>query len=152
MRPISSLSLLKFKRLENPMLTLFMSARFMNSQSFGFKSISSQVLKPAILTSLLGLSVVTMSAQAAINNNGKINNNKNPTSSLQLISLNADDVPLDNGADDFSDIADMLESADQVDDSIDAVADESVLDTGSDAINTDIPNEVAQVSLNAISP
>src|SRR5690606_40407912 len=64
-------------------------------------------------------------AQAAINNNGKINNNKNPTSSLQLISLNADDVPLDNGADDFSDIADMLESADQVDDSIDAVADES---------------------------
>ncbi len=146
MRPISSLSLLMFKRLENPMLTLFMSARFMNSQSFGFKSISSQVLKPAILTSLLGLSVVTMSAQAAINNN------KNPTSSLQLISLNADDVPLDNGADDFSDIADMLESADQVDDSIDAVADESALDNGSDAINTDIPDEVAQVSLNAISP
>ena len=152
MLPTSSLSLLMFKRLENPMLTLFMSARFMNSQSFGFKSISSQVLKPAILTSLLGLGVVTMSAQAAINNNGKINNNKNPTSSLQLISLNADDVPLDNGADDFSDIADMLESADQVDDSIDAVADESALDNGSDAINTDIPNEVAQVSLNAISP
>ncbi|MDA5133651.1 S41 family peptidase [Psychrobacter sp. ANT_H3] len=124
----------------------------MNSQSFGFKSISSQVLKPAILTSLLGLSVVIMPAQAAINNNGKINNNKNPTSSLQLISLNADDVPLDNGADDFSDIADMLESADQVDDSIDAVADESALDNGSDAINTDIPDEVAQVSLNAISP
>lgn len=152
MRPISSLSLLMFKRLENPMLTLFMSARFISSQSFGFKSISSQVLKPAILTSLLGLGVVTMSAQAAINNNGKINNNKNPTSSLQLISLNADDVPLDNGADDFSDIADMLESADQVDDSIDAVADESALDNGSDAINTDIPDEVAQVSLNAISP
>src|SRR5690606_2224400 len=152
MRSISSLSLLMFKRLENPMLTLFMSARFMNSQSFGFKSISSQVLKPAILTSLLGLGVVTMSAQAAINNNAKINNNKNPTSSLQLISLNADDVPLDNGADDFSDIADMLESADQVDDSIDAVADESALDNGSDAINTDIPDEVAQVSLNAISP
>lgn len=147
MRPISSLSLLMFKRLENPMLTLFMSARFMNSQSFGFKSISSQVLKPAILTSLLGLGVVIMPAQAAINNN-----NKNPTSSLQLISLNADDVPLDNGADDFSDIADMLESADQVDDSIDAVADESALDNGSDAINTDIPDEVAQVSLNAISP
>ncbi len=152
MRPISSLSLLMFKRLENPMLTLFMSARFISSQSFGFKSISSQVLKPAILTSLLGLSVMIMSAQAAINNNGKINNNKNPTSSLQLISLNADDVPLDNGADDFSDIADMLESADQVDDSIDAVADESALDNGSDAINTDIPDEVAQVSLNAISP
>ncbi len=152
MRPISSLFLLMFKRLENPMLTLFMSARSMNSQSFGFKSISSQVLKPAILTSLLGLSVVTMSAQAAIKNNGKINNNKNPTSSLQLISLNADDVPLDNGADDFSDIADMLESADQVDDSIDAVADESALDNGPDAINTDIPDEVAQVSLNAISP
>ncbi|WP_227673479.1 S41 family peptidase [Psychrobacter sp. CMS30] len=124
----------------------------MNSQSFGFKSISSQVLRPAILTSLLGLSFVIMPAQAAINNNGKINNNKNPTSSLQLISLNADDVPLDNGADDFSDIADMLESADQVDDSIDAVADESALDNGSDAINTDIPDEVAQVSLNAISP
>ncbi len=152
MRPISSLSLLMFKRLENPMMTLFMSSRFMSSQSFGFKSIGSHVLKPAILTSLLGLSVVNLSAQAAINNSGKINNNKTPTSSLQLISLNADDVPLDNGADHLSDIADMLESADQVDDSIDAVADESALDNGSDAINTDIPDEVAQVSLNAISP
>ncbi|AAZ18561.1 conserved hypothetical protein [Psychrobacter arcticus 273-4] len=46
----------------------------------------------------------------------------------------------------------MLESADQTDDLIDSVADESVLNNESAVINTDIPAEVAQVSLNAISP
>ncbi|MGP5501042.1 S41 family peptidase [Psychrobacter faecalis] len=99
-----------------------------------------------------------MPAQAATNNNGKINNTgENPTASLQLIGLNDDDVSLNNNeeansADDLSDIADMLESADQVDDSIDAVADESALNDESDVINTDIPAEVARVSLKAISP
>lgn len=153
MRPTSTLSLLRFRKLKNPMMTSLMSSQFINSQSFNFKFINSHVLKPVLITSLLGLSVINISAQAASNNKGKIDNNgKSPTASVKLISLNADDVPLNNGEDDLSDIADMLESADQVDDSIDAVADESALNGESNVINTDIPAEVAQVSLNAISP
>ena len=154
MRPTSTLSLLRFRKLKNPVMTSSMSSQFINSQSFSFKFITSHVLKPVIITSLLGLSVINISAQAASNINGKIDNTagKSPTASVKLISLNADDVPLNNGEDDLSDIADMLESADQVDDSIDAVADESALNGESNVINTDIPAEVAQVSLNAISP
>ena len=153
MRPTSTLSLLKFRKLKNPTVTSSMSSQFINSQSFSFKFITSYVLKPVLITSLLGLSVINISAQAASNNKGKIDNNgKSPTASVKLISLNADDVPLNKGEDNLSDIADMLESADQVDDSIDAVADESALNGESNVINTDIPAEVAQVSLNAISP
>lgn len=153
MRPTSTLSLLRVRKLKNPTMTSSMSSQFINSQSFSFKFITSHVLKPVLITSLLGLSVINISAQAASNNKGRIDNNgKNPTASVKLISLNADDVPLNNGEDDLSDIADMLESADQVDDSIDAVADESALNGESNVINTDIPAEVAQVSLNAISP
>lgn len=154
MRPTSTLSLLRFRKLKNPTMTSSMSSQFINSQSFSFKFITSHVLKPVLITSLLGLSVINISAQAASNINGKIDNTagKSPTASVKLISLNADDVPLNNGEDDLSDIADMLESADQVDDSIDAVADESALNGESNVINTDIPEEVAQVSLNAISP
>ena len=154
MRPTSTLSLLRFRKLKNPTMTSSMSSQFINSQSFSFKFINSYVLKPVLITSLLGLSVINISAQAASNINGKIDNTagKSPTASVKLISLNADDVPLNNGEDDLSDIADMLESADQVDDSIDAVADESALNGESNVIDTDIPAEVAQVSLNAISP
>ena len=154
MRPTSTLSLLRFRKLKNPTMTSSMSSQFINSQSFSFKFINSYVLKPVLITSLLGLSVINISAQAASNINGKIDNTagKSPTANVKLISLNADDVPLNNGEDDLSDIADMLESADQVDDSIDAVADESALNGESNVINTDIPAEVAQVSLNAISP
>ena len=153
MRPTSTLSLLRFRKLKNPMMTSSISSQFINSQSFSFKFINSHVIKPVLITSLLGLSVINISAHAASNNKGRIDNNgKNPTASVKLISLNADDVPLNNGEDDLSDIADMLESADQVDDSIDAVADESALNGESNVINTDIPAEVAQVSLNAISP
>lgn len=153
MRPTSTLSLLRFRKLKNPMMTSSISSQFINSQSFSFKFITSHVLKPVLITSLLGLIVINISAHAASNNKGRIDNNgKNPTASVKLISLNADDVPLNNGEDDLSDIADMLESADQVDDSIDAVADESALNGESNVINTDIPAEVAQVSLNAISP
>ena len=153
MRPTSTLSLLRVRKLKNPVMTSSISSQFINSQSFTFKFITSHVLKPVLITSLLGLSVINISAQAASNNKGIIDNNgKNPTASVKLISLNADDVPLNNGEDDLSDIADMLESADQVDDSIDAVADESALNSEFNVINTDIPAEVTQVSLNAISP
>ena len=168
MRPIRPLSLLRSKSLRNIIMPLPLdskstTSKFIGSKSFKMKSfnvklIGSQLLKPALISSVVGLGVVNMPAQAATNNNGKINNTgENPTASLQLIGLNDDDVSLNNyeqanSADDLSDIADMLESADQVDDSIDAVADESALNDESDVINTDIPAEVAQVSLKAISP
>ncbi|MFZ3143441.1 S41 family peptidase [Psychrobacter glacincola] len=114
-------------------------------------STHSSVLKPTLIVGLLGLIVIHMPAQAAVKDTAA-GRNANPTASLQLINLNTNNVPLDNGADDLSDIADMLESADQSDDLIDSVADESVLNTESAVINTDIPADVAQVSLNAISP
>ena len=168
MRPIRHLFLLRSKSLRNIIMPLPLdskstTSKFIGSKSFKMKSfnvklIGSQLLKPALISSVVGLGVVNMPAQAATNNNGKINNTgENPTASLQLIGLNDDDVSLSNAeqvnnADDLSDIADMLESADQVDDSIDAVADESALNDESDVINTDIPAEVAQVSLKAISP
>ena len=168
MRPIRPLSLLLSKSLRNIIMPLpvdsksitskFIGSKSFKMNSFNVKSIGSQLLKPALISGVVGLGVVNMPAQAATNNNGKINSTgENPTASLQLIGLNDDDVSLSNAeqansADDLSDIADMLESADQVDDSIDAVADESALNDESDVINTDIPAEVAQVSLKAISP
>ena len=114
-------------------------------------STHSSVLKPTLIMGLLSLIVIHMPAQAAVKDTAA-GRNANPTASLQLINLNTNNVPLENGADDLSDIADMLESADQSDDLIDSVADESVLSSGSAVTNTDIPVEVAQVSLNAISP
>ena len=134
--PISPILSLVSKRLEHSMMTV---------------SIRSHVLKPTLIVGLLGLSVVNMQAQAAIQDT-IAQPTASPTASLQLIRLHTNDVPLENGADDLSAIADMLESADQTDDSIDSIADESALNNESDAINTDIPAEVAQVSLNAISP
>ena len=114
-------------------------------------STHSSVLKPTLIVGLLGLIVIHMPAQAALKDTAA-GHNASPTASLQLINLNTNNVPLENGADDLSDIADMLESADQSDDLIDSVADESVLNNESAVINTDIPAAVAQVSLNAISP
>lgn len=168
MSPIRPLFLLRSKSLRNIIMPLsvtsksiaskFIASKSFKMKSFNVKLIGSQLLKPALISSVVGLGVVNMPAQAATNNNGKINNTgENPTASLQLIGLNDDDVSLNNNeeansADDLSDIADMLESADQVDDSIDAVADESALNDESDVINTDIPAEVARVSLKAISP
>lgn len=158
MRPIRHLSLLLSKSLRKIIMPLPVYSKCLKTRFFSVNSISCQLLKPALISSVVGLGVVNMPAQAATNNNGKINNTgENPTASLQLIGLNDDDVSLNNNeeansADDLSDIADMLESADQVDDSIDAVADESALNDESDVINTDIPAEVARVSLKAISP
>lgn len=168
MRPIRPLSLLRSKSLRNIIMPLpvdsksttskFIGSKSFKMKSFNVKSIGSQLLKPALISGVVGLGIINMPTQAATNDNQKINNTgENPTASLQLIGLNDDDVSLNNNeeansADDLSDIADMLESADQVDDSIDAVADESALNDESEVINTDIPAEVAQVSLKAISP
>ena len=107
-------------------------------------------VKSALAIGMCSIGAISMQVHAA-----PLPATTNPTDGLQLISLNADEIAAENDADNLSDIADMLEAADETDDSIDSVADESALvdDNTSDAdIDTDIPAEVAQVSLNAISP
>ncbi|MGP4733576.1 MULTISPECIES: S41 family peptidase [unclassified Psychrobacter] len=118
------------------------------SKSVGKASVASTVLPPAILIGVLGCAI-SVNAQAAV---GASTNNDNPTNGLQLISLNADEIADENDADNLSNIADMLDVADEPDDSIDSVPDESALTDDADDIDTEIPAEVAQVSLNAISP
>lgn len=117
------------------------------SKSVGKASATSTVLQPAILIGVLGCAI-SVNAQAAVGTS----TNNNPTNGLQLISLNADEIADENDADNLSNIADMLDVADEPDDSIDGVPDESALTDDVDDIDTDIPAEVAQVSLNAISP
>lgn len=117
------------------------------SKSVGKASVASTVLPPAILIGVLGC-VMGVNVHAAVG----ASTNNNPTNGLQLISLNADEIADENDADNLSNIADMLDVADEPDDSIDSVPDESALTDDADDIDTDIPAEVAQVSLNAISP
>lgn len=117
------------------------------SKSVGRASVASTVLQPAIIIGVLGCAM-GVNAQAAV----ETSTNNNPTNGLQLISLNADEIADENDADNLSNIADMLDVADEPDDSIDSVPDESALTDDIDDIDTDIPAEVAQVSLNAISP
>ncbi|MGB5877878.1 MAG: S41 family peptidase [Psychrobacter nivimaris] len=117
------------------------------SKSVGKASVASTVLPPAILIGVLGCAM-GVNAQAAV----EASTNNNPTNGLQLISLNADEIADENDADNLSNIADMLDVADEPDDSIDSVPDESALTDDADDIDTEIPAEVAQVSLNAISP
>ncbi|MGE6408290.1 MULTISPECIES: S41 family peptidase [unclassified Psychrobacter] len=118
------------------------------SKSVWKASVVSKVLQPAILIGVLGCAI-SVNAQAAV---GASTNSDNPTNGLQLISLNADEIADEKDADNLSNIADMLDVADEPDDSIDSVPDESALTDDADDIDTDIPAEVAQVSLNAISP
>ena len=117
------------------------------SKSVGRASVASTVLQPAIIIGVLGCAM-GVNAQAAV----EASTNNNPTNGLQLISLNADEIADENDADNLSNIADMLDVADEPDDSIDSVPDESALTDDADDIDTEIPAEVAQVSLNAISP
>ncbi len=117
------------------------------SKSVGKASVASAVLQPAILIGVLGCAI-SVNAQAAVG----ASTNNNPTNGLQLISLNADEIADENDADNLSNIADMLDVADEPDDSIDSVPDESALTDDADNVDTEIPAEVAQVSLNAISP
>ena len=134
MHPIYSVRSSVSKRLDKPMLKLPATPTF---------------FKPVLMIGLLGLSTFNLSAQAAILPNKGANN---PTANLQLISLNDNEIAAENDANNLSDIADMLDAADDADDSIDSVPDESALTDDADNIDTSIPSDVAQVSLNAISP
>lgn len=108
--------------------------------TFKFTWLRPTYFKPILMVGLLGCSAVSMNVQAATKQSSD-----NPTASLQLISLNADDIVAE-------DDAGLLAAADETDDAIDSVPDESALVDDADSIDTSIPSEVAQVSLNAISP
>lgn len=117
-------------------------------------SIYANIFKPTLVVSLLGLSIMSIQAQAAAKDT-IVNLAAGPTTGLQLISLNNDETALKDNMEDMEELsstADMLNAADDTDDSIDSVADESALGEDIDNIAIDIPPEVAQVSLNAISP
>ena len=84
------------------------------SKSVWKASVVSKVLQPAILIGVLGCAI-SVNAQAAV---GASTNSDNPTNGLQLISLNADEIADEKDADNLSNIADMLDVADEPDDSI----------------------------------
>lgn len=141
-----------FKRLEKSLM----------STSIKPTTFKPNVLKLAMV-GLLGLGSASTSTYVQAATAPVDTNASNPTAGIQLINLKGDEVSVGNGADDLSDmedIANMLEAADQADDWIDDVPDKSALvddpdysdSTNSNDINTDIPSEVAQVSLNAIAP
>ena len=108
------------------------------------RSHNNVMLKPLVVAIILSISGM----------NAALADPANPTAGLQLISLQGDEVPLDNGADDLSD----MESAS--DDDIDAVRDDSSV--APDDINplvdendyeeTNISGHAAHVPLKAISP
>lgn len=127
----------------------------------------------ACLFGMVGMLSIQSQVVLAADKTGAQNANNNPTAGLQLISLRDDEVSAENGADDLSDIDSAVEASDDWIDSerdmtaIDANIESPTtgvsppktrpsttrpIDTGVTDINTDIPQEVAQVSLNAISP
>ena len=136
MHPISFVCASLSKQLDQRMMKSSLAT--IMSKPVYFKFIG---FKPSLAIGLLGLCIVSMDAQAAVTSVG----DASPTSSLQLISLNADDIVAE-------DDTEMLNAADESDDSIDSMPDESAVMDDDDNIDTSIPSEVAQVSLNAISP
>ena len=136
MHPISFVCASLSKQLDQRMMKSSLAT--IMSKPVYFKFIG---FKPSLAIGLLGLYVVSMDAQAAVTSVG----DASPTSSLQLISLNADDIVAE-------DDTEMLNAADESDDSIDSMPDESAVMDDDDNIDISIPSEVAQVSLNAISP
>lgn len=117
-------------------------------------SIHKSVLKFGLL-GLIGVGGVNVYAQAAnvLPTTKSAADDRNPTAGLQLISLNGNDETISNDA--SASELDMLGVADEsgnwTDDDIDALGENAIADP-SDDIAIDIPSEVAQVSLNAISP
>lgn len=116
------------------------------------RAIFKPVLKIGLL-GLLGIGSINLHAQAAnVEPTGKgATNGNSPTAGLQLISLNVDDDLIDSEASESGMLSVADETDSWTDDDIDALGDNAVADLADDNL-TDIPAEVAQVSLNAISP
>ncbi|WP_227511711.1 S41 family peptidase [Psychrobacter sp. ENNN9_III] len=101
---------------------------------------------------VLGITGINIPVQAASTEPvGMSMNTDNPTADLQLISLNVDESTVDGKAVGVNDLDIEENTVDQTDDDIDALGDAAAVETV-EADLTNIPDEVAQVSLNAISP
>lgn len=113
------------------------------------------IFKPLLKMGVLSLIGVGVYAQAAvIPHKASVAHDISPTAGLQLISLNGADDVIDMDDSTLSDL-EMLGTANNTDtgtnDDIDALGENAIADP-SDDIGNEIPSEVAQVSLNAISP
>ncbi|MDN5566079.1 MAG: S41 family peptidase [Psychrobacter sp.] len=115
-------------------------------------------IKYAIAAVILGSSSLTTQAVIAAPITSAVIGNKadNPTANLKLINLQDDEVPIGNGADDLSDIDEMVNSADQTDDWMndDDIGNNPLVNSSdyNENLSTDVPEDVARVSLKAISP
>lgn len=122
------------------------------------KSTVSQLISIRCVLSAICLSSLSLTTQAAlaapITRAAVGNKPTNLTANLQLIDLQSDEVSVDNGADDLSDIDDMVNTADQTEDWMDDEESNPLVDSSdyTETLDTDIPADVAQVSLKAISP
>ncbi len=109
-----------------------------------------------VIAILSSASLTVQAATAPVVSAASSNNAKSPTANVQLIKLQSDDISLNNGADDLSDLDGIAGVTGQInnpknDDDIDSnpsVDNSDYFET----LNTDIPKDVAQVSLKAISP
>ena len=103
---------------------------------------------------ILGVLGIVVSASIYTQAATPVAQKNTPTSAIKLISLQSEEVALDNGADDLLDIEDRLQAVDQIDDwsASDDDIDNPAMNGADDEIDIEIPAEVAQVSLNAISP
>lgn len=110
------------------------------------------VIAIAILSSA---SLTVQAATTPVVSAASSNNAKSPTANVQLIKLQSDDISLNNGADDLSDLDGIAGVTGQINNPKDDDIDSNPSVDNSDyfeTLNTDIPKDVAQVSLKAISP
>ncbi len=107
---------------------------------------------PMLATSVLVFGGISPTAQAAQDDFETANTEPSPTAGLQLIDLKSDEVTAANGRDDLLDTGERLEASEDIDNWSDKDAFDEDVNDGSDELYNDTPTEVAEVSLNAISP
>ena len=107
---------------------------------------NSSAVNAMLFTCLFSMYGLSLPASSAIAAPVKL------AASSQMMSLQVDDVPANNGADDLSDVQGMSNTGNQINN--DRFDNNPLVHNGdyNESINTNIPEEVAQVSLNAISP
>ena len=143
-----------FKGSKNPNILI---SHTLNTNTLNSNVSQLAFIKWAIAIAVLSsLSLAVQAATAPVVSAASSNKAKSPTANVQLIKLQSDDISLNNGADDLSDLDSIADATGQIDNS---KSDEDIdsnpsIDSNDylDSLNTDIPTEVAQVSLKAISP
>ena len=143
-----------FKGSKNPNILI---SHTLNTNTLNSNVSQLAFIKWAIAIAVLSsLSLAVQAATAPVVSAASSNKAKSPTANVQLIKLQSDDISLNNGADDLSDLDGIADATGQIDNSKndDDIDSNPSIDSNDylDSLNTDIPTEVAQVSLKAISP